>query len=209
MILGDLFESRMSDLDIQYQDYKNLEPVAFHSRYKMTKDEWASKHWSLIKSSETVHEETDQLSVGDPVIIQGTEYDGKTGDVKEFSPSGKFVVVDLYNYGPQAFHLSNVEYNEYADDLDEEKRRLDPKCWKGKKIGNPKTKMKGGVRVNNCVPVEEEQLDELKFLGSECTKDCSGHRAGYNWSKKRGGVDGMSPWSPSFNKGAALAKAGK
>ena len=32
------------------------------------------------------------------------------------------------------------------------KQRLDPKCWKGKKIGNPKTKIKGGVRVNNCVP---------------------------------------------------------
>jgi hypothetical protein len=39
----------------------------------------------------------------------------------------------------------------------EEKVRLDPKCWKGKKIGNPKTKMKGGVRVNNCVP---ESVDE-------------------------------------------------
>jgi hypothetical protein len=37
-------------------------------------------------------------------------------------------------------------------DLQEEKTRLDPKCWKGKKIGNPKTKVKGGVRVNNCVP---------------------------------------------------------
>jgi hypothetical protein len=56
---------------------------------------------------------------------------------------------------------------------------------------------------------DEQQLDELTFLGSECTKDCSGHRAGYNWSRARGGVDGMSPWSPSFNKGAALAKAGK
>ncbi len=43
----------------------------------------------------------------------------------------------------------------------EEKVRLDPKCWKGKKIGNPKTKMKGGVRVNNCVPAEsvEESAD--------------------------------------------------
>jgi hypothetical protein len=29
------------------------------------------------------------------------------------------------------------------------KQRLDPKCWKGyKKVG---TKVKGGVRVNNCV----------------------------------------------------------
>ena len=35
-------------------------------------------------------------------------------------------------------------------DIDEEKERLDPKCWKGyKKQG---TKMKGGVKVNNCVP---------------------------------------------------------
>ena len=34
------------------------------------------------------------------------------------------------------------------------RQRLDPKCWTGKKIGNPKTKMKGGVRVNNCVPAE-------------------------------------------------------
>jgi hypothetical protein len=38
--------------------------------------------------------------------------------------------------------------------ITEEKVRLDPKCWTGKKIGNPKTKMKGGVRVNNCVPAE-------------------------------------------------------
>ena len=37
-------------------------------------------------------------------------------------------------------------------EVDEEKVRLDPHCWTGKKIGNPKTKMKGGVRVNNCVP---------------------------------------------------------
>ena len=40
------------------------------------------------------------------------------------------------------------------DDMDEAKQRLDPKCWKGyKKAG---TKMKGGVRVNNCVPVSED-----------------------------------------------------
>jgi hypothetical protein len=66
-----------------------------------------------------------------------------------------------------------------------------------------------GAAKNVATKVKEEQLDELQFLGSECTKDCSGHRAGYNWSKTRGGVDGNSPWSPSFNKGAALAKAGK
>lgn len=56
--------------------------------------------------------------------------------------------------------------------------------------------------------VAEEQLDELNFLGSECTKDCSGHRAGYAWSKRKG-LQQANSWSPSFNKGAALAVAGK
>ena len=42
------------------------------------------------------------------------------------------------------------------------KQRLDPKCWKGKhKEG---TKIKGGVRVNNCVPNEsvEEGIFDSK-----------------------------------------------
>jgi hypothetical protein len=54
-----------------------------------------------------------------------------------------------------------------------------------------------------------EQLKELSFLGSECTKDCSGHRAGYNWSSRKGNRPGNSPYSPSFNKGANLRAAGK
>jgi len=44
--------------------------------------------------------------------------------------------------------------------LSEIKQRLDPKCWTGKKIGNPKTKIKGGIRVNNCVPAESVELSE-------------------------------------------------
>ena len=55
--------------------------------------------------------------------------------------------------------------------------------------------------------LEEEQLDELTFLGSQCTKDCSGHRAGYEWSQRKGGTDAASR-SPSFNKGAWLYKNG-
>ena len=45
-----------------------------------------------------------------------------------------------------------MKFNDFI--VSEEKVRLDPKCWTGKKIGNPKTKVKGGVRVNNCVPTE-------------------------------------------------------
>jgi len=55
----------------------------------------------------------------------------------------------------------------------------------------------------------DHELNELSFLGSPCTKDCSGHRAGYAWSKQRGGRQGNSPFSPSFNKGAQLYIDGK
>jgi hypothetical protein len=59
----------------------------------------------------------------------------------------------------------------------EEKVRLDPKCWTGKKIGNPKTKMKGGVRVNNCVPaesIEEGSQDTAPKMGSKEKKLAQG-----------------------------------
>ena len=42
--------------------------------------------------------------------------------------------------------------------ISEIKQRLDPKCWDGyEKQG---TKIKGGIRVNNCVPSEEVQVEE-------------------------------------------------
>ena len=46
----------------------------------------------------------------------------------------------------------------HGDHMMEVKQRLDAKCWKGKhKEG---TKIKGGVRVNNCVP-KESKLNEF------------------------------------------------
>lgn len=50
--------------------------------------------------------------------------------------------------------LTNAQNSE--EGLDEAKQRLDAKCWSGyKKQG---TKMKGGVRVNNCVPAKESAI---------------------------------------------------
>ena len=59
----------------------------------------------------------------------------------------------------------------------EEKVRLDPHCWHNKKIGNPKTKVKGGTRVNNCVPkesVEEGNVNDFTHP---------------NWANGQQGVD--------------------
>ena len=61
--------------------------------------------------------------------------------------------------------------------------------------------------VDKCI-CDQEQLDELQFLGSQCTKDCSGHRAGYEWSARKGNRVANSH-SPSFNKGAGLRNSGK
>ena len=61
-----------------------------------------------------------------------------------------------------------------------EKVRLDPKCWTGKKIGNPKTKVKGGVRVNNCVPAESvaEGLNDTIYPNAEVIKSKNGKPVG-------------------------------
>jgi hypothetical protein len=56
--------------------------------------------------------------------------------------------------------------------------------------------------------LNEQQLDELMFMGSQCTKDCSGHRAGYEWSARKGNRTANS-WSQSFNNGAAIRNSGR
>jgi len=55
-----------------------------------------------------------------------------------------------------------VKRGQFVGGMEEEKQRLDPSCWKGyRKSG---TKMKGGVRVNNCVPVSEGVEDIMDSL---------------------------------------------
>ena len=54
----------------------------------------------------------------------------------------------------------------------------------------------------------KQNLRELMFMGlSPCTKDCSGHRAGYAWSARHNNAHSAS-WSDSFNRGAAIKAAG-
>lgn len=51
---------------------------------------------------------------------------------------------------------------------------------------------------------QDGQLVELSFHGSQCTKDCSGHRAGYKWSLDRGGVENPHSPSQSFINGSNI-----
>jgi len=68
------------------------------------------------------------------------------------SGEGNGVIGDRYSTGKSS----------YSRQFDEESQRLDPKCWKGyRKQG---TKVKDGVRVNNCVKVNEE-INEAEYKG--------------------------------------------
>jgi hypothetical protein len=65
-----------------------------------------------------MHEDSTQnqrLHAGDPIIVTApNEFEGATGEIYELSPSGSFVIVDLYNHGKHSMHLSDVEFNQYA-----------------------------------------------------------------------------------------------
>lgn len=93
-------------------------------------------------------------------------------------PKSSFASSKKNKLGPAGQLKGNMKRAAHAGDLvgggceesvAEEKQRLDPHCWKGyRKAG---TKMKGGKRVNNCVPVSEdiEQLmaGYIKILESK------------------------------------------
>lgn len=49
-----------------------------------------------------------------------------------------------------------------------------------------------------------EFITELKFFGSPCTKDCSGHRAGYAWEKKKNRGARTNGNSNSFGNGTEI-----
>lgn len=49
-----------------------------------------------------------------------------------------------------------------------------------------------------------EIINELSFAGSRCTKDCSGHKAGYRWAMRRG-ANKCNSRSQSFNNGCNIA----
>jgi hypothetical protein len=52
-----------------------------------------------------------------------------------------------------------------------------------------------------------ELIEGLKFQGRLCTKNCSGHKAGWKWAKTRGvnSTTGCTSRSPSFTGGCEIA----
>lgn len=54
--------------------------------------------------------------------------------------------------------------------------------------------------------IEEIISEALTFYGSKCTKDCSGHNAGWQWAKikNKKSTGNCNSHSNSFNNGCAI-----
>ena len=52
----------------------------------------------------------------------------------------------------------------------------------------------------------KDVINELSFQGSRCTKDCSGHFAGYKWAKEKSPSQPCQSTNPSFNAGCEIAR---
>jgi len=103
-----------------------------------------------------------KAKVGDHEVPGSKEIKPK---LESMLPKTAFAGSDKNKLGPAAHLKGSMKRPARQGDLvgsaaecvETEDQRLDPKCWKGyRKAG---TKMKGGTRVNNCVPVREDIED--------------------------------------------------
>ena len=139
------------------------ERLAYLEKIFDTSYEYSDDH-SVWKKHNAIRQEMDQLK---RLIAQGNK------NVSEEAKKGLYYNVNKrkkagtsrpkgHPLAPSAQDWKDAAKTAKNEGVAEEKTRLDPKCWSGKKIGNPKTKMKGGVRVNNCVPAESVEEDWQK-----------------------------------------------
>ena len=59
------------------------------------------------------------------------------------------------------------------------------------------------VLVNSFLSKDDSNESQSYFMGNECTNDCSGHEAGYNWAEKNdiSNPDDCANHSKSFEEG--------
>jgi hypothetical protein len=129
----------------------------FSGIVKATKKQFANDEKGVAEAwwDDLPKKERDQYFKG---MGRPSKSEPKKKDVAErMLPKSAFAGSDKHKLGPAAHAKGKqkgpVKQGQFVGGMEEEKQRLDPSCWKGyRKSG---TKMKGGVRVNNCVKVSE------------------------------------------------------
>ena len=94
----DLKDKKKEDSDLKKKDKKDRDLVA-----------------------KELDEDHQKLEVGDRVMVTGpNQYEGEFAEVAEFAPSGKFVVVKFNNGDEASMHLSDVEYHDDQEDVEDD-----------------------------------------------------------------------------------------
>lgn len=93
----DLKDKKKEDSDLKKKDKKDRDLVA-----------------------KELDEDHQKLEVGDRVMVTGpNQYEGEFAEVAEFAPSGKFVVVKFDNGDEASMHLSDVEFHDDQEDVED------------------------------------------------------------------------------------------
>lgn len=115
--------------------------------------------WAMPEYDKSGRTYAFQRNQADKIFGPGKRWEPKNEDHSTVGGWGKGSY-DTYAGTRHGRGVAEDQYLDHLSSLLEEKQRLDPSCWKGyKKQG---TKMKGGVRVNNCVPAEDVEEDWQK-----------------------------------------------
>jgi len=98
---SDLIKKKKQDLDLKKKELKDLD-----LQQKETMEELDENH--------------QQLEVGDRICIIGhNDHQGEFGEVAEFAPSGKFVIVKFDNGDEASMHISDVEFHDDQEDAED------------------------------------------------------------------------------------------
>lgn len=117
MLLTNLFETTLRDKEDLTAKRQALQDLSMNK--DVDQKAVQQRKLDLEREAEKKGLNENRLSVGDPIVVTApNEFEGATGEIANFSPSGKFVIVDLYNHGKHSMHLSDVAYNDYADKQD-------------------------------------------------------------------------------------------
>jgi hypothetical protein len=148
-----------------YQDFNKVEPYAvclagkpvkkfdYYEQARRFHDNWKKK---LYREGDMAKAEKITLM---PLNLDEAQTDYSRRRQRERDVDAGRPVRPLPKNPQTDYAKKRAKEKRDLEQFGEEKTRLDPKCWTGKKIGNPKTKVKGGVRVNNCVPAESVAED--------------------------------------------------
>ena len=151
--LSNVADEIKSDTDLKD---KKKEDSDLKKKDKMDHDLIAKE---IVKSLDEDHQ---QLEVGDRICVIGhNDHQGEFGNITEFSPSGKFVVVDL-GYGKEiSMHLSDVEFHDDQEDVED---------WEDEALDEDPTSDDETVEAPQA-PVEDPVMPEsapVKTVTNEC-----------------------------------------